>query len=129
MINPDPWPSCGMTSSQKFIPRVVVAIFTTAGRTFLKTSMLIFSSGDTIKGLVSECSLGLLKSSAKDIIIEFEKSKVTDVKMFGSPISEYHPENLVEGNEKIFTLPTFILYSNKPDKKKFNSFILKNNLK
>ncbi len=62
---------------------------------------------------------GLLKSSAKEIKILFENSKVTDVKMFGSPMSEYHPENLVEGNEKAFTLPTFIVYNNKPDKKKF----------
>ncbi len=67
---------------------------------------------------------GLLKSSAKKIKIEFENNKVTDVKMYGSPMSEYHPEKLVNGNEKGFTLPTFYLYGNRPDK-----FLMKRRLK
>ncbi|MBK8945255.1 MAG: LPS export ABC transporter periplasmic protein LptC [Ignavibacteriae bacterium] len=62
---------------------------------------------------------GLLKSSAEKYKIFIDENKVTDVKLYGSPVSEYHPENLVEGNEKAFTLPTFILYENKPDKKIF----------
>ncbi|MCB9210275.1 MAG: LPS export ABC transporter periplasmic protein LptC [Ignavibacteriales bacterium] len=62
---------------------------------------------------------GLLKSSAKNITIEFENSKVTDVKMFGTPISEYHPENLVLNNEKSFTLPSFVIYADKPKKEEF----------
>jgi hypothetical protein len=62
---------------------------------------------------------GLLKSSAEKFKIYFDSSKVTDVKLYGSPVSEYHPENLVNGNEKGFTLPAFILYDNKPDKNKF----------
>jgi len=61
---------------------------------------------------------GLLKSSAKEIKIIFANNKVSDVKMYGEPMSEYHPENIVEGNEKGFTLPSFILYDNKPDKNK-----------
>ncbi len=61
---------------------------------------------------------GLLKSSAKQIKILFEENKVSDVKMYGEPMSEFHPENLVEDNEKGFTLPSFILYKNKPDKNK-----------
>lgn len=68
---------------------------------------------------------GLLKSSANEIVIMFENSKVNEVKMFGSPISEYHPENLVKNNEKDFTLPTFIIYSNKPKKEEFKSIFLK----
>ncbi len=67
---------------------------------------------------------GLLKSSAKKIKIEFENNKVTDVKMYGSPMSEYHPEKLVNGNEKGFTLPSFYLYGNRPDK-----FLMKRRLK
>jgi len=63
---------------------------------------------------------GLLKSSAKEIKIYFSNGKVSDVKMYGSPISEYHPENLVKGNEKGFTLPTFVIYNNKPDRNKFS---------
>jgi lipopolysaccharide export system protein LptA len=72
---------------------------------------------------------GLLKSSANEITIEFEDSKVTDVKMYGSPISEYHPENLVKDNEKSFTLPSFFIYGNKPNKSEFKSKFLKHNLK
>lgn len=62
---------------------------------------------------------GLLKSSARNIKILFDENKVTDVKMYGSPISEFHPENLVKGNEKGFTLPTFIIYEDKPNRNKF----------
>ena len=72
---------------------------------------------------------GLLKSSAQQIVINFENSKVSEVKLFGSPISEYHPENLVVNNEKSFTLPSFFIYSNKPDKNKFKSIFLRNKLK
>ncbi len=72
---------------------------------------------------------GLLKSSAQQIVINFENSKVSEVKLFGSPISEYHPENLVVNNEKSFTLPSFFLYTNKPDKHVFKSIFLRNKLK
>jgi lipopolysaccharide export system protein LptA len=72
---------------------------------------------------------GLLKSSAQQIVINFENSKVSEVKLFGSPISEYHPENLVVNNEKSFTLPSFFLYANKPDKHEFKSIFLRNKLK
>jgi len=59
---------------------------------------------------------GLLKSSAKKLKIIFKNNKVSDVKMYGSPMTEFHPEKLVKGNEKGFTLPTFYLYNNKPEK-------------
>lgn len=68
---------------------------------------------------------GLLKSSAKQIIILFENGRVSKVKMYGSPISEYHPENLIEGNEKDFTIPNFVIYKNKPDKEKIKKKYLK----
>jgi hypothetical protein len=64
---------------------------------------------------------GLLKSSANEFLILFEGGKVNEVKMFGSPISEYHPENLVIDNEKSFTLPSFYIHPDKPDKTEFNS--------
>ena len=70
---------------------------------------------------------GLLKSSGEKFKIFIADNKVTDVKLYGSPVSEYHPENLVKGNEKSFTLPTFILYSNKPDKKKFENMFFEIN--
>jgi hypothetical protein len=72
---------------------------------------------------------GLLKSSAKEIGIYFEDGKVAEVKMFGSPISEFHPENLVIDNEKSFILPSFYIYKNKPQKKEFNKMFLKSKLK
>lgn len=71
---------------------------------------------------------GLLKSSANEIVINLENGRVNNVKMFGSPISEYHPENLVNENEKNFTLPTFLLFENKPDKAEFKSIYLKQKL-
>ena len=44
------------------------------------------------------------------------KNTIADVNLYGSIKSEYHPENLVQVNEKSFTLPSFIIHSNKPDK-------------
>jgi lipopolysaccharide export system protein LptA len=65
---------------------------------------------------------GLTKSSAKDVSIIFEDNEVTEVKLYGSPTSEYHPEKKVAGNERAFTLPKFIFYQNRPNK----SDLLKN---
>ena len=60
---------------------------------------------------------GLLKSSSQRAKMIFEDNAVIDVRLFQSVESEYHPENLVEGKEKDFTLPTFIVYDNKPNLK------------
>ncbi len=62
---------------------------------------------------------GLLKSSSQKAKIFFENNKVTNVKLYGSPASEYHPESLIKGKEREFVLPSFIIYGNKPDKNKF----------
>jgi len=70
---------------------------------------------------------GLLKSSADEIDIYFRDGRVNEVKMFGSPISEYHPENLVIDNEKNFTLPSFFVYPGKPKKSEFRSLKIFNN--
>jgi hypothetical protein len=59
---------------------------------------------------------GLLKSSSEEAKILFKNNGVENVRLYGNPISEYHPENLVEGKEKDFTLPTFVLVKNKPTK-------------
>ncbi len=59
---------------------------------------------------------GLLKSSGERAKISFIEGKIQTVKLFGTPASEYHPEILVEGKEKNFTLPSFILYKNRPKK-------------
>ena len=59
---------------------------------------------------------GLTKSSAKNVSIIFEDNEVTEVRLYGSPTSEYHPEKQVDGNERAFTLPKFIFYQNRPNK-------------
>ncbi len=65
---------------------------------------------------------GLTKSSAKNVTIIFNNSEVTEVRLYGSPSSEYYPEKQVIGNERAFTLPNFIFYQNRPNK----SDLLKN---
>ena len=59
---------------------------------------------------------GLTKSSAMSATILFEDNQVTEVKLYGKPTSEYHPENQVVGKEKAFTLPKFKFYKNRPVK-------------
>lgn len=59
---------------------------------------------------------GLLKSSSEKAKIFFNDDEIKDVKLYGSPISEYHPENLVHEKEKDFTLPTFIIIKDRPVK-------------
>lgn len=60
---------------------------------------------------------GLIKSSSEVAKIRFDSSKVVGVNLYGSVESEFHPENLVEGNEKDFTLPAFVVYENRPAKR------------
>lgn len=59
---------------------------------------------------------GLIKASARDARINFLNKKVEEVRLFGEPNSEYHPENLVKGNEKNFLLPRFKIFPPKPKK-------------
>lgn len=59
---------------------------------------------------------GLIQSSAEDAILYFENNEIVNVKMYGSPVSEFHPEKLIQGKELDFTLPSFIIYKNKPQK-------------
>jgi lipopolysaccharide export system protein LptA len=65
---------------------------------------------------------GLLESSSERAVMFFKDKAVSNVKLYGKPLSDYHPENTIKGKEKDHTIPTFKLYSNKPTKKKlFNS--------
>jgi lipopolysaccharide export system protein LptA len=59
---------------------------------------------------------GLTKSSSESAVINFEDRKVSVVKLYGTPNSEYYPENKVEGKELSFTLPDYVLYNNRPTK-------------
>lgn len=61
---------------------------------------------------------GLTKSSSQNAVILFEDNAVSQVKLYGSPVSEYHPENLVKGDEQSFTLPAFTIRTGRPEKSK-----------
>jgi len=66
----------------------------------------------------NELRNGLTKSSAKKLTIVFDKDEVSEVRLYGSPQSDYYPENQVTGNEKAFTLPAFNFIENRPEKDK-----------
>lgn len=61
-----------------------------------------------------EVANGLTKSSAKKVNIVFENDEVNQVRLYGSPQSDFYPENQVSGNEKAFTLPSFKFYKYRP---------------
>lgn len=59
---------------------------------------------------------GLVKSSSENAKIYFDNGEVDDVRLYGKPATEYHPENLLIGKEKEFTIPSFKIFNNKPTK-------------
>lgn len=59
---------------------------------------------------------GLAKSSSESATILFSNSKVDEVRLYGSPVSEYYPENQVENNERTFTLPGYKFIQDRPTK-------------
>ncbi|MBT8378112.1 MAG: hypothetical protein KJN64_02655 [Ignavibacteria bacterium] len=59
---------------------------------------------------------GLTKSTAMSATIVFENNEVSQVRLYGSPTSEYYPEEKVQGLERTFTLPKFVLKENRPSK-------------
>jgi hypothetical protein len=62
---------------------------------------------------------GLVKSTAHSAVIVFKENEIDQVRLYGSPTSEYYPEIKVEGLERTFTLPKFVLKENRPVKKDF----------
>lgn len=64
---------------------------------------------------------GLVKSTAQRALILFTENEIDQVRLFGSPTSEYYPEVKVEGLERTFTLPKFVLKENRP---KTNDFLI-----
>ena len=62
---------------------------------------------------------GLVKSTAQKTDIIFENNEVEQVRLYGSPTSEYHPEGKVAGLERTFTLPKFVFSENRPLKDEF----------
>ena len=62
---------------------------------------------------------GLVKSTAHRAVIIFSNNEINQVRLYGSPTSEYYPEVKVEGLERTFTLPKFVFKENRPVKKDF----------
>lgn len=74
---------------------------------------------------------GLTKSSSETAEIKFEDKKVSEVRLFGLPTSDYYPEKMVEGKENEFLLPKFSIMLNRPEKQellKSISYLSKENL-
>jgi hypothetical protein len=59
---------------------------------------------------------GLTKSSSQSARIVIEEKEVSEVRLYGSPESEFYPEHQVNGKEQSFTLPLFKFFNNRPDK-------------
>ncbi|MDX9923668.1 MAG: OstA-like protein [Ignavibacteriaceae bacterium] len=62
---------------------------------------------------------GVLKSSGERMKIGFESGSVSEVKLYGSPATEYYPDQKVIGNERDYLLPAFNLYD-RPIRDKFD---------
>ena len=59
---------------------------------------------------------GLTRSSSRSAKIVFDNREVSEVRLYGTPASEYYPEKQVKGKELTFTLPLFKFYNNRPSK-------------
>ncbi len=64
---------------------------------------------------------GLIKATSGTAVIKLEDDKVNEVRLYGSPKSEYYPEPQVKGNEFSYTLPGFKIISSRPVKEKLLS--------
>lgn len=63
-----------------------------------------------------ETKNGLTKSNSAETTVLFENNEVVEVKLYRNPASEYYPEKQVNGNEKSYLLPRFVVMQNKPTK-------------
>ena len=60
---------------------------------------------------------GLTKSSSQNAMILFKDRKVSTVSLYLFPKSDYYPEKMVEHKELAFTLPGYVIFTNRPTKK------------
>jgi lipopolysaccharide export system protein LptA len=60
---------------------------------------------------------GLTKSSAQNALILFKDRKVKTVSMYLFVKSDYYPEKMVENKELSYTLPGYVIFTNRPIKK------------
>ena len=67
---------------------------------------------------------GLTKSSSQSADIRFNYNQVSEVRLFGSPTSDYYPENMVENRENEYLLPQYNLFTNRPKKNELLKSIL-----
>jgi len=74
-----------------------------------------------------ETANGLTKSNSAEATVIFENNEVAEVKLYRNPASEYYPEKQVNGNEKSYLLPRFVVLQNKPTKAEM--YILLNELR
>ena len=63
-----------------------------------------------------ETKNGLTKSNSAETTVLFKDNEVMEVKLYRNPASEYYPEKQVNGNEKLYLLPRFVVLQNKPTK-------------
>lgn len=59
---------------------------------------------------------GLTKSSSRNALVTFYKNKVDEIRLYGSPNSEYHPEELIKGKIDSFVLAGYVAFKPKPTK-------------
>lgn len=64
-----------------------------------------------------ETKNGLTKSNSSKAKVLFKDDEVSEVKLYINPASEYYPEKQVNGNEKSYLLPRFIIMEDRPTKK------------
>ncbi len=73
---------------------------------------------------------GLSKSSSKLATMNFDKKRIKEIRLYGTPNTEFHPERLVKGKEADFVLPNYVPFKKRPEKKelleKLNKFKHKN---
>jgi lipopolysaccharide export system protein LptA len=70
-----------------------------------------------------ETANGLTKSNSAETIVLFEDNEVAEVKLYKNPASEYYPEKQVNGNEKSYLLPRFVVMQNKPTKEEMYNLL------
>jgi lipopolysaccharide export system protein LptA len=63
-----------------------------------------------------ETKNGLTKSNSSQAKVLFKDDEVSEVKLYINPVSEYYPEKQVNGNEKSYLLPKFIIMEDRPTK-------------
>jgi lipopolysaccharide export system protein LptA len=63
-----------------------------------------------------ETKNGLTKSNSSKAKVLFKDDEVSEVKLYTNPASEYYPEKQVNGNEKSYLLPRFIIMEDRPTK-------------